>query len=214
MVIKLIRFGLVFSFLFAYNFFAQAQLKNRELKVPKEVRKEAKKLKKKGWINIPGALPLQNQLEDAWYKQKERDEEGYPKWIHATGNGVGQSQTAAKIQAVEVAKLELGGVLQTEIKGLVESSIANQQLNTEEAASLTKVIAGAKNIISASLGRIIIAYEAMKSIEKQKTVEVQVRIFYNQKLAMEQAKKIIQNNLEEGTEEIHQKLDNILGLNN
>ncbi len=193
---------------------AYAQLSRKDLKVPGPVKKEAKQLKKEGWKNIPGGLPLQNQLAEAWYKQRERDEEtGYPKWLYAAGNGVGQTQTAAKLQAIEVAKLELGGLVQTEIRGIVETSIANQQLNTEEAASVNKVVAGAKNIISSSLGRVIVVYEAIKNIKKSKTVEVQVRVFYNQEKATEQAKKVLRKKLEEETDLIQDKLDAVLGLN-
>ena len=177
------------------------------------MKKEAKTLQKDGWTNIPGALPLKNQLAEAWYKQREKDEEtGYPKWLYAEGNAVAQTQSAAKIQAVEIAKLLLGGKLQTEIRAIVESSIANQQLSTEDAASITKVVAGAKNIISASLGRVIVVYEALKRNNKRKTVEVQIRVFCNQEVVTEQAKKTIKKKLEEETNLVHEKLDKILEL--
>jgi hypothetical protein len=50
---------------------------------------------------------------------------------------VAETQTAAKLQATETAKLELAGQINTQVAALIENSIANQQLNTEEAASIT-----------------------------------------------------------------------------
>ncbi len=54
-------------------------------------------MEKDGYYEAPGALKIDRQLENAWIKQMEQDESGYPKYIVATGNAVAETQTAAKL---------------------------------------------------------------------------------------------------------------------
>ena len=73
----------------------------------KEAKKEAKKFAKDGYKVAPGALPMGKQIEAAWMRQYEMDEDGYPLYIVASGNSVANTTSAAKLQATELAKLEL-----------------------------------------------------------------------------------------------------------
>jgi len=177
-------------------------------KAVKEARKEAKSLEKDGYYVAPGALPLEKQLESAWMKQYEVDEKGSPKYIVASGISVAETQTAAKLQANETAKLELAGQISSNIAALIENSIANQQLNTEEAASVTKTVAASKNIIAQELGRVIPMVEMYKNIGKN--IEVNVRLGYDAATAFDIAKKTIRKNLEEETNIAHEKLEKLM----
>jgi hypothetical protein len=199
---------------FSANTFVVAQQDAKELKqeikskAVKEARKEAKSLEKDGYYVAPGALPLEKQLESAWMKQLETDEKGSPKYIVAQGISVGETQTAAKLQANETAKLELAGQISSNIAALIENSIANQQLNTEEAASVTKTVAASKNIIATELGRVTPLVEMYKNIGKN--IEVNVRLAYDAATAFDVAKKAIRKNLEEETDIAHEKLEKLM----
>ena len=194
---------------------ATAQKSDRKLekelskKSMKKARKEAKKYKKDGFFVPPGALPMDIQLENAWKKQIMTDEDGYPEYIVATGNSVAESQTAAKIQATETAKLELAGTITTNVAALIESNIANQQLNLEDAASVTKTVAAAKSIIAQELGRVIPLFEVYKKIGKT-NIESDIRLAYHSKTAYDVAKKVIRKSLEEQTEIMQEKLDKLM----
>ncbi len=177
-------------------------------KAAKQARKEAKRFKRKDWYVSPGALPMDKQIQKAWELQYMEDEDGYPLYIVATGNSVAETQSAAKLQAMELAKLELAGLVQTNVAALIENSVANSQLNNEEAASVTKTVAASKNIIAQEIGRVITMFEIYKKINKN--VESSVRIGYNTDIAMETAKKTIRKKLEEETEILHDKLDKLL----
>ena len=177
-------------------------------KAAKQARKEARKFKKKDWYVAPGALPMDKQIEKSWELQYMEDEDGYPLYIVATGNSVAETQSAAKLQAMELAKLELAGLVQTNVAALIENSVANSQLNNEEAASVTKTVAASKNIIAQEIGRVITMFEIYKKINKN--VEASVRIGYNTDIAIETAKKTIRKKLEEETEILHDKLDKLL----
>lgn len=179
-------------------------------KASKDAKKEAKKLTKEGWITAPGALPLEKQLDKSYMMQTEYDEDMYPKYLMGEAMSIGENYDAAKMQALELAKQNLAGLIQTEVTALVENSVANKQLGAEEAASLTQSIMGAKNLISQSIGRTIIVMECYR-VKSNKNKEVLVRIAYNGAMAKAAAKRAMQEELSEKSEEIHKKLDEILG---
>ena len=179
-------------------------------KASKAARKDAKKLTKEGWITAPGALPLEKQLDKSYMMQMEYDDDMYPKYLMGEAMSIGENYDAAKIQALELAKQNLAGQIQTEVTALVENSVANKQLGAEEAASLTQSIMGAKNLISQSIGRTIIVMECYR-VKSNKNKEVLVRIAYNGAMAKAAAKRAVQDELKDKSEEIHKKLDNILG---
>lgn len=179
-------------------------------KATKIARKEAKKLTKEGWVTVPGALPLEKQLDKSYKMQMEYDEDMYPKYLMDEAMSIGENYDAAKMQALELAKQNLAGQIQTEVTALIENSVANKQLANEDAASVTQSIMGAKNLISQSIGRTITVMECYR-VKSNKNKEVLVRIAYNGAMAKAAAKRAIQEELNEKSEEIHKKLDEILG---
>ncbi len=185
---------------------------NKELKskTAKRARDEAKAFKKQGYYVAQGGLPMDIQLENAWKKQLQEDEEGYPKYIIATGNSVSESQTAAKLQATETAKLELAGTITTQVIAIIENNIATQQLSDEEAAAVTKTVGASKNIIAQELGRVVTLFEMYRKINGN--IEASVRLAYDSKTAKDAAKKVIRKKLEEEAELVQDKLDKLLNF--
>ena len=187
---------------------ASKELKSKTLK---SARKEAKQLSKEGYDVAPGALPLDKQVEMSWIRSMEIDAEtGYPQYITANGNAVGETITAAKLQAMEVAKFELAGTIATNVAALIEGNVANAQLNTQEAASVTKVAGAIKNLVVQEIGRVIPLIEVYKKLGKN--VEVSIRIAYNSEMAVEAAKKVIRTQLKEKTSILHEKLDKLMNF--
>lgn len=179
-------------------------------KATKDARKDAKKLAKEGWITAPGALPLAKQLDKSYLMQMEYEEDMYPKYLMASAMSIGENYDAAKMQAIELAKLNLAGQIQTEVTALIENSVANQQLANEDASSITQSIMGAKNLISQSIGRTIPVMECYR-VKPNNNKEVLVRIAYNGAMAKAAAKKAIQDELKGKSEDLQKKLDEILG---
>lgn len=178
-------------------------------KATKTARKDAKKLKKEGWITVPGALPLEKQLDKSYMMQMEYDEDMYPKYLMGEAMSIGENYDAAKMQALELAKQNLAGQIQTEVTALIENSVANKQLANEDAASVTQSIMGAKNLISQSIGRTIIVMECYR-VKTNKNKEVLVRIAYNGAMAKAAAKRAIQDELKSKSEDLQKKLDQLL----
>jgi hypothetical protein len=206
----------VFALVLVFGFKVSNAQSNKELKkeikdkAVREARKEAKSFKKDGYYVAPGALPMAKQIEKAWMKQYEDDESGFPMYIVASGNSVAETQAAAKIQATELAKLELAGTISTQVAALIENSVANQQLNNEDAASVTKTIAASKSIIAQELGRIITLFEIYRKVDKN--IETNVRIAYNSEMAKEAVKKVVRKKLEDETEIAHDKLEKLMNF--
>ena len=179
-------------------------------KASKAARKEAKRLQKAGWTTAPGALPMEKQLDKSYMMQYEYDNDMYPKYVMGEAMSVGGNYDAAKMQALELAKQNLAGQIQTEVTALIENTVANEQMDAGEAASLTRSVSAAKNLISQSLGRTIPVVEVYRTLPN-KNKEVMVRIAYNGDTAKKIAKEAVRKDLEKRGDDLHKKLDELLG---
>ena len=179
-------------------------------KATKAARQEAKKLTKAGWLTAPGALPLDRQLDRSYLMQYQFDEDQYPKFIMADAMSIGENYDGAKMQALELAKQNLAGQIQTEVTTLVESTVANGQLTAEEAATVTKSVAASKSLFSQRLGRVIPVVEVYRTL-KNKNKEVLVRIAYNMATARAMVKQAVREDLERQGDNLHKDLDSKLG---
>lgn len=179
-------------------------------KATKAARKEAKRLAKEGWQSAPGALPLDKQLDRSYLMQYEIDSEGYPKYFYGEAMSIGQNYDGAKMQALELAKLNLAGSIQEEVTALIENSVANEQLAPEEANTVVKSVEAAKSLISQKIGRTVTLIELYRTLSN-KNKEVMVRISYNSAMAKAAAKAAMRESLEKESEDLHKKLDEILG---
>jgi hypothetical protein len=189
---------------------AKASKSELNSKASKAARKEAKKLSKNGWDVTPGALPLEKQLDKSYLMQYEYDSDGFPKFIMAEAMSIGGNYDAAKMQSLELAKQNLAGQIQTEVTALIENTVANEQLDQGDAASITRSVMASKNLISQSIGRVVLVVETYRS-SNGNNKEVLVRIGYSMDMAKAAAKKAIKQELEERGDSLHNKLDELLG---
>ena len=179
-------------------------------KASKAARKEAKRYKKEGWTTTPGALPIEKQTDRAMLMQMEFDEEMFPKYIMGEAMSIGGNYDAAKMQALELAKQNLVGQIQTEVTALIENTVANEQMEAEQAASITRSVMASKNLISQCIGRTITVMEVYRTLPN-KNKEVLVRIAYNSNMAKKAVKKAIKEDLEKKGDDLHNKLGELLG---
>ena len=186
---------------------SKAELNERATKA---ARKEAKKLVKEGWQVAPGALPIEKQLDKSYLMQQEYDENFFPKYLMGEAMSIGENYDAAKMQALELAKQNLAGQIQTEVTALIENTVANKQLQPEDAASVVQSVSAGKSLITQSIGRVLTVVEVYRTVS-HKNKEVLVRIAYNAEMAKAAAKEAIRVDLEKRGEELHDKLDELLG---
>lgn len=179
--------------------------KDLQKKAIKAARKEAKKLEKEGFRTPVGKLPLEKQLENAWEKQAELTIDGEPYWYIASSRVIGGNQSSASMQAVNAAKIDLAGQIQTKVAQMIESKVANDDMGQQEAASLSSVVASSKSVISATLGRTITLVEVYRTLEN-KNVEVMVTLGYSAVAANKTAVDAIRKDL---TEDLAKELDKL-----
>lgn len=189
---------------------AKQSKKSLNEKASKAARKEAKKLTKQGWQVAPGALPLEKQLDKSYLMQYEFTSDGLPEYIMAEGMSTAGNYDAAKMQALELAKQNLAGQIQTEITALIENTVANDQGEQGEAVTLTRSVMASKNLISQSIGRVVPVVETYRTVNGNNR-EVLVRIAYSLDTAKAVAKKAIKQELEQKGDDLHNKLDELLG---
>lgn len=187
---------------------AKAELLAR---VDKTTKREAKRLKKEGWVVNPGALPLEKQLERSYLMEYEYDENLFPKFLMANAQSIGENYDAAKTAATSLAITNLAGQIQTEVTALIENTVGNQQLAAEDAASITETVMASKNLISQSIGRVITVVECYRILDN-KNREVMVRIAYNSEMAKKAVKEAVREELKKKGEKLHEQLDKALGF--
>ncbi|MEI6174777.1 MAG: hypothetical protein WCR01_13585 [Bacteroidota bacterium] len=178
-------------------------------KAIKEARKEAKDLAKQGWKTNPGSLPLDKLIEESWLKQYQTDENGQPAYITSDGNGVAETKSVAEAQAIELGKLQLAGLIESNIASIVKGNLANTQESTADATSVTEIIQSSKNIIAQQLGYINPNFKIYRDL-KDKKIEVQVRIFYETKQSFAIAKKAIRKELKDKLKKTDEQVDKLL----
>lgn len=189
------------------------KLAKKELaaRVDKTTRKEAKRLKKEGWVVSPGALPLEKQLERSYLMEYEYNADLFPKYIMANAQSVAENYDAAKVAATSLAITNLAGQIQTEVTALIENTVANKQLSADDAASISETVMGSKNLISQSIGRTIVVVECYR-IMSNKNREVMVRLAYDGEAAKRIAKNVVREELEKKGQKLHDQLDKVLGF--
>lgn len=181
-------------------------------KASKDARKAAKQLQKEGWKVAPGSLPMDKQLDRLYEMQYEIDlETGFPKFIKGEAMSTGGNYDAAKMQAVNLAKIELAGNISTEVGALIDSRVENNQLDPEEAVSATESVMAAKSLIQQKIGRTIMALEIYRDL-KNKNKEVRVIVMYNSDMAKAAAKDAIREEMNKKSDKLANQLDNILGF--
>jgi len=186
----------------------RADLKDKAIR---EARKEARSMEKDGWAVAPGSLPLAKVLENTWMKQVTQDDNGNVKYIYADGNAVAETKSVAEMQAIELGKLQLAGLIQTNMSSLISANIGNAQLSTQDAASVTEIVQSAKNMIAMELGYVDPSFKLFRNIGKDK-IEVQVRLFYDTKQSLEIANKVVRQELKDKLKLNEEKLEKLMGI--
>ncbi|KXX66986.1 hypothetical protein [Flammeovirga sp. SJP92] len=130
----------------------KATLKELKGKAVKDARKAAKELKKQGYSEIPGDLPMDMQIENSYLARLSTDDMGNPKFFVTTQESKAESFAAAKQAAMQLCLTDIASQIGSEIVGRIKSNIANSE-GMSDAASVTEVIGAYQNNVSARLGR-------------------------------------------------------------
>jgi hypothetical protein len=175
----------------------------------KDVKKEAKKYTKDGYKVMPGNLPIEQQLNAAYIKQQEVDKEGVPVWITANGSSTAQTQAVAENSAIEIAKINLVGLIETNMRSVIEADLGNNQIDNETAASITKTLSVSSNKVFKKLGLVKPLFKVYREVGDKNT-EVQVLIGYNYEYVKRQILEEMKLDLEKTSADVREKNDKFL----
>jgi len=179
------------------------------VKIARDTKKEVKKLEKDGWSNLPGDMPIGQQLNNAWAKEGGIDEEGLPKWVVATGEAVAEFQSVAEMQALELAKLNLVRLLESQMRSVVETEQGNNRIDPQTAASISKTMEVATNKVSKKLSRVMPIVKMQKQV-KGKNTQMQVKIAYNYALARKAILDEMKLEMQNESEDMRNKYESFL----
>lgn len=195
---------------FAMNAMAQSNPKAElNAKASKAAKKEAKALIKEGWKASPGALPLEKQLDRSYVFQLDMDDDMNEKYISGNGKSVAEVYDAAKMQATELARLDMASKISTECTGIIDNLTANKQLPKDEATSISTLMAESKTIFSQKLGKVQTIVEAYRELPN-KNKEVMIRMFAKTKDIQDIAKNAIREELEKRGVQMNEELKALL----
>ena len=124
---------------------------------------------------------------------------------------MGGNYDAAKMSAINLAKINLAGNIQTEVVALIENAVVNNQLSHEEAVSTTESAMGAVNMVAQNIGRVITVVELYRDVNKRNK-EVRVLIFYNAEMAKQAAEAAMREDLKKRGDGLIDKVNGLLGL--
>lgn len=184
------------------------------VKVSRDVKKEAKRYTEEGWSIFPGNPPINYQLDLAFRRQTEIDSDGFPQWIIANGSSIAQTQAAAEMQATELAKNRLVGLVETNMRAVIESDVSNNQLSAQDAVSITKTIEVSANRVSKRLGRVQPLFKVMRPAGSNGNLEVQILIGYNYDLVKKQLLDEAKAELQLETDAVRKRYEKFLNPEN
>lgn len=165
--------------------------------ITKEVKKEAKRLKKEGWTVTPGALPMETQLAKSFKMQNETDAHFQPKYVFGEGNGTGEFYNAAKLTATAVSKSRLAEQISSQITSLVEGQLKNEELPGGQAVSVSQVCEEFKSICEQKLGTVIPVMELQRTDKKTGNTQIMLRTAYEIGKGLADGKKFIDSKCRE-----------------
>lgn len=157
------------------------QPKSTNNKVPKEVRKAAKKYENEGWSPFLGASSIDQQLQQSLKMQGEVDEMGFPIWIVSNGSSTASSLAAAEMQAIESAKSRLVSLIESNIVAVIQHSV---DFNGDVNSTIEKTT----NKVAKTLGDIFPVVKIQRKVNNH--FEVQVAIAYGYEHVKEDVLKI------------------------
>lgn len=173
----------------------------------KTARQEAKQFKKEGWKTTPGTMPIDKQLDKSYAIQQQYNDKFESVYLMGQASSIAPTYDMARMQAMELAKIEMAGLIESNISSKTESAITNKRLSAEEAESIVSVVQTSRNSVMQRLGKMIVVIELYRDVKKGK--EVLVRLAYNTEQSQKEAIEAIRCQLELSPE-WGEKLGNIL----
>ena len=177
----------------------EIHMKMLKAKPTKDAKKQAKELKKEGWLVPAGELSIEQQItrSQLYGEELTTDENGgiIKRFIQQTGQTTSGTYNAGVAAARAAAQTELAAMLKTEIVAAFQQKLYNQQNNAITSTTIDKFNERARAIVEQSLTNSIPVL-AIYRVLPNNNYQVQVRIAYDKKELAARIKRNMQRELE------------------
>lgn len=195
---------------FSQTTYKEAEKTLKKDKAVKEAKKEAKKWEKQGYTNLPGNLPLPNQFEQSLVRQMMVNDDGDPRFLSATGSAISGSEGVAQANAMDNTRLQLAGVIQSEVSALITNNKGNTGYTADEMQTVDEFLASSKTLIQNKIGRIKPVIEMMRRQDDK--FEYRFTVMYDTEDAKKIAKGLMEVELSDKLGKNEDELNKLLGL--
>lgn len=187
--------------------------KSLNAKPTKDAKKQAKELKKQGWIVPAGEKSIEQQVTESQFLGAElmSDENGVTtkRFIQHTGLSTAGTYNAAYAAGRSNAQVEIANMLETEVAAAMQGKLDNAQLNAVNATTVEKFNQRIKAIVHESLTNSIPVL-AVYRVLPNNNFEVQVRIAFDKKEVAARLKRALQKELEMEGDQLNGLVDDAL----
>lgn len=185
-----------------------------DTEVSKSARELAKSDKKEGWKVAPGLLPLEQQYNKSQLLQQMTEDDGLtPQYVWGDATSTGENYDGAKMQALELALLNMVSSIEKNVTQIVDNNRNNVQGAAGTATTVVKSLAKGKSYVSQHVGQTSTIVDTYKVLPNG-NVQSHVVIFYSMDKAREVARDAIRKQLEQegqGNAVSDGDLDKLLG---
>ena len=187
--------------------------KSLNAKPTKDAIKQAKELKKQGWVVPAGERSIERQITESQFLSAElmSDENGAPtkRFIQHTGVSTAGTYNAAYAAGRSNAQVEIANMLETEIAAAMQGKLDNAQQSAVNATTIEKFNQRIKAIVHESLSNSIPVL-AIYRVLPNNNFEVQVRIAFDKKEVAARLKRTLQKELEMEGDQLNDMVDDVL----
>ena len=207
----------LFAVLVALSFSMSAMCQTKDYppsvqkKIEKAAKKEAKAMVKEGWKTT--GLPLEDQLYRYFAYQYDFDENNHPNYFFGLGMTTGGNYDAARMQATELARSEIGRSMDSDATSLIENMMGNEQIDKGEATSISTMVGELKVFSSQHLKGVMTVVEAYRDLPN-KNREVQMRLAHKDSASdmLETTKKALREELKKRGVKLSEKAMELFGM--
>lgn len=148
-----------------------------------------RQLKEEGFRTFAGRLSLEEQLAEAWRYQREKDAAGEARNFVVSAKAKGNNYDAVRLQAENLAKTRLAGLMETRIGQLVTN-----RLNTKDGNTVMDMVASSKSLVTTRLVNLFPLMEVYRDLPGGE-VEIQLVLGCDRKWASEIAWAVVSEDI-------------------
>lgn len=186
------------------------------LKPTKDAKKQAKQLKKEGWLAPAGEKSIEKQITESQLLGEElmMDEAGSPtkRYLLHTSTQVSGTYSAGMAAANLAAKTEIASNIKTQLAAAMQAKLDNNQTSSINAVTVDKFNERAKAIVDQALTNVRTVVSIYRVLPNH-NYEVQVRVAYDKKELAANLKRRMQKELEEEGDELNGLVDEVVKSN-